>query len=56
MQLDLEGEFLARPSLPGTVCAYLILGALTYLVGVREGYFEPVQLPFPTVTASIPGQ
>ena len=47
---------LFSPSIPGTVCAYLILAALTYLVGVREGYFEPVQLPLPTVTASIPGQ
>jgi hypothetical protein len=43
---------LFSPSLAGTLCAYVILAALTYLVGVREGYFEPVQLPFPTASAS----
>jgi hypothetical protein len=44
---------LFSPSLPATCTAYLILAALTYLVGVREGYFAPVQLPFPAVTASL---
>jgi membrane-bound metal-dependent hydrolase YbcI (DUF457 family) len=44
---------LFSPSLPATCTAYLILAALTYLVGVREGYFAPVQLPFPAVTASV---
>lgn len=43
---------LFSPSLAGTLCAYVILAALTYLVGVREGYLQPVQLPFPTVTAA----
>jgi hypothetical protein len=43
---------LFSPSLAGTLCAYVILAALTYLVGVREGYLEPVRLPFPTVTAA----
>jgi membrane-bound metal-dependent hydrolase YbcI (DUF457 family) len=40
-------------SVPATCTAYVILAALTYLVGVREGYFAPVQLPFPSVTASL---
>jgi LexA-binding, inner membrane-associated putative hydrolase len=40
------------PGLGATLCAYLILAGLSYLVGVREGYFAPVQLPFATLTAS----
>jgi len=46
---------LFSPSLGATFCAYVILAALSYLVGVREGYFAPVQLPFPGVTASLMG-
>jgi hypothetical protein len=40
------------PSFVPTLCAYVILTALTYLVGIREGYFAPVQLPFSTVSAA----
>jgi hypothetical protein len=31
-------------SLPATLVAYLILGSLTYLVGVDQGYLQPIHL------------
>jgi membrane-bound metal-dependent hydrolase YbcI (DUF457 family) len=40
------------PGLGQTLCAYAILAGLSYLVGVREGYFAPVQIPIPTLGAA----
>jgi membrane-bound metal-dependent hydrolase YbcI (DUF457 family) len=38
-------------SLPATLCCWTILGALTYMVGVREGYCAPLHLHVPTLAA-----
>jgi hypothetical protein len=32
-------------SIPATLCTWSMLGALTYIIGVEQGYFKPVQLP-----------
>ena len=40
------------PGLMQTLMRYVILAALSYLVGVREGFFAPVQLPFATLRAA----
>jgi hypothetical protein len=36
---------LFSPSIPATVFAWTLLGLLTYLVGIREGYCRPIHLP-----------
>lgn len=32
-------------SIPATVSCWALLGVLSYMVGVREGYLKPIQLP-----------
>jgi hypothetical protein len=41
-----RGLKLASRSAPATLATWLLLGVLTYGVGVRQGYFRPVRLPF----------
>lgn len=57
----------ASRSIPATVVTWLFLGALTYLVGIEEGYFQPIHfsVDYPTaqplqkkarpIPADIPG-
>jgi hypothetical protein len=33
-------------SIPATLCTWLVLGALTYLVGIEQGYLKPIRLSF----------
>jgi hypothetical protein len=37
-------------SVPATVCAWVLLGLLTYLVGIEQGYFKPIKfsIEYPT--------
>jgi hypothetical protein len=35
---------LASRSVPATLMAWLLLGALTYLVGINQNYFQPIHL------------